>query len=120
MTDAERALWHLLRDRRLAGFKFRRQSPFKNYVLDFVCFDRKLVVELDGGQHSGSRSDQIRDAVLAADGFMVVRYWNNDVLRNAEGVLVDLLSRLRSLTPHPAPAPAVARTGATLSHRGRG
>ncbi|MEX2127478.1 MAG: DUF559 domain-containing protein [Xanthobacteraceae bacterium] len=95
LTDAERALWRLLRDRRLAGYKFRRQTPFKNYILDFVCYERRLVIEVDGGQHVDSQSDRVRDADLASEGFTVVRYWNSDVLANAEGVLVDLLARLR-------------------------
>jgi len=93
-TDAERKLWFLLRDRRLDGIKFRRQVPFKNYILDFVCFERKLVVEVDGGQHSDSLADRTRNELLRAEGFQVARYWNNDVLQNPEGVLSDLLDRL--------------------------
>jgi very-short-patch-repair endonuclease len=93
-TDAERELWFLLRDRRLDGVKFRRQVPFKNYILDFVCFERKLVVEVDGGQHGNSETDRSRDAALRAEGFQIARYWNNDLLRNREGVLMDLLARL--------------------------
>jgi very-short-patch-repair endonuclease len=93
-TDAEQKLWLLLRDRRLGGIKFRRQVPFENYILDFVCFDRKLVIEVDGGQHADSLSDKTRDAALKIEGFQVVRYWNNDVLKNPEGVLTDLLERL--------------------------
>ena len=93
-TDAEQKLWLLLRDRRLDGIKFRRQVPFRQYILDFVCFERKLVVEVDGGQHGDSETDARRDALLRAEGFQVARYWNNDVLRNPEGVLTDLLNRL--------------------------
>ena len=81
-------------DRRLDGIKFRRQVPFKSYTLDFVCFEQKLVVEVDGGQHGNSQTDRSRDALLRAEGFQVARYWNNDVLRNPEGVLTDLLNRL--------------------------
>ena len=66
-TDAERKFWFLLRDRRFDGIKFRRQAPFKNYILDFVCFERKLVVEVDGGQHSDSVGDRTRDALLRAE-----------------------------------------------------
>jgi very-short-patch-repair endonuclease len=95
-TDAERKLWFLLRDRHLGGAKFRRQQPFGPYILDFVCFERKLVVEIDGGQHDGSEADIFRDARLRAEGFNVLRYWNNDVLGNPEGVLTDLLERLAS------------------------
>lgn len=93
-TDAERKIWSPLRDRRLDGFKFRRQVPFGPYILDFVCFDRKLVIEVDGGQHAESRADEVRDARLQAKGFRVVRYWNADVLTNPDGVLTDLLERL--------------------------
>ena len=100
-TDAERKLWFLLRDRRLDGIKFRRQVPFKNYILDFVCFERKLVVEIDGGQHTDSGIDQVRDDFLRAEGFQVARYWNNDVLRNPEGILTDLLDRLARSDPSP-------------------
>jgi very-short-patch-repair endonuclease len=93
-TDAERKLWLLLRDRRLDGIKFRRQAPFGPYILDFVCFERKLVIEVDGGQHLESPTDKLRDERMAAEGFTVARYWNSDVLKNPEGVLTDLLARL--------------------------
>jgi very-short-patch-repair endonuclease len=93
-TDAERKLWLMLRDRRLDGIKFRRQVPFGSYILDFVCFERRLVIEVDGGQHADLMTDRLRDARLRAEGFRVVRYWNNDVLKNPEGVLTDLLERL--------------------------
>jgi len=93
-TDAERKLWFLLRDRRLDGAKFRRQVPLGPYILDFVCFERRLVIEVDGGQHAESATDIARDARLRAEGFEIVRYWNNDVLGNPEGVLTDLLQRL--------------------------
>ena len=95
-TDAERKLWFLLRDRRLDGIKFRRQVPFGPYVLDFVCFERGLVVEVDGGQHAESESDVKRDAYLRAEGFRTVRYWNTDVLKNPDGVLTDLLAQLEA------------------------
>ena len=99
-TDAERKIWLLLRDRRLDGMKFRRQVPFGPYILDFVCLERRLVVEIDGGQHADSKADTIRDARLQERGFRVVRYWNTDVLRNREGVLTDLLLQLvEPLTP---------------------
>jgi very-short-patch-repair endonuclease len=95
-TEAERKLWLLLRDRRLDGVKFRRQAPFGPYILDFVCLERRLVLEVDGGQHADSKSDRLRDARLRTEGFQVVRYWNNDVLKNPEGVLTDLLARLEA------------------------
>jgi very-short-patch-repair endonuclease len=100
-TDAERRLWLLLRDRRLDGIKFRRQVPFGPYILDFVCFERKVVIEVDGGQHGASEADKIRDARLRVEGFQVVRYWNNDVLKNPEGILTDLLARLEATYPSP-------------------
>ena len=93
-TDAEAAMWRLLRHRQLARFKFRRQVPFQNYVLDFVCFERRLVIEVDGGQHSTCINDERRDAALAAQGFRTVRYWNNDVLQNSSSVLEDIIAKL--------------------------
>jgi very-short-patch-repair endonuclease len=93
-TDAEAAMWHLLRDRRFSSVKFRRQVPFQDYILDFVCFDRKLVIEIDGSQHLDSKRDEERDAVLASEGFQVIRYWNNDVLQRRDAVLEDLFAKL--------------------------
>lgn len=93
-TDAEAAMWRLLRHRQLAHLKFRRQVPFQNYILDFVCFEERLVIEVDGGQHASSDRDEARDAVLIAEGFRTVRYWNNDVLQNPSSVLEDILAKL--------------------------
>ncbi len=93
-TEAEAAMWRLLRDRRLAPFKFRRQVPFQNYILDFVCFDKRLVVEIDGSQHASSPADVVRDGVLVREGFKIARYWNNDVLQQRSAVLEDILARL--------------------------
>jgi very-short-patch-repair endonuclease len=95
-TDAEAAVWRLLRDRRLSAFKFRRQVPFKNYILDFVCFERRLVIEINGSQHSGSQSDLSRAAALVSEGFETARYWNNDVLQQPVAVLEDILAKLRA------------------------
>jgi very-short-patch-repair endonuclease len=94
MTDAERRLWFLLRDRRLNGAKFRRQAPVGPYIADFVCLRRKVIVEADGGQHYGSAKDAIRDRWLTGEGYTVVRYSNLDILKNPEGVLMNLLSQL--------------------------
>ena len=91
-TDAERKLWLLLRVRRLAGCKFRRQVPIGSFIADFVSFTARLIV--DGGQHADSENDQQRDRWFAEQGFKVARYWNHDVLQNPDGVLTDLLSRL--------------------------
>jgi very-short-patch-repair endonuclease len=93
-TDAEARIWKLLRDRQLAKFKFRRQVPFQSFILDFVCFDRRLVIEVDGSQHASSTRDAARDAVLTSEGFRVVRYWNNDVLQRPSFVLEDILAKL--------------------------
>jgi very-short-patch-repair endonuclease len=93
-TDAEAAMWRLLRDRRLSAFKFRRQVPFKNYILDFVCFEKRLVIEIDGSQHADSQSDVTREAALSAENFSTARYWNNDVLQRPVAVLEDILAKL--------------------------
>jgi very-short-patch-repair endonuclease len=93
-TDAEARMWKLLRDRRLAQFKFRRQTPFQNFILDFVCFDPRLVIEIDGSQHASSERDPARDAALVAEGFQIARYWNNDVLQRPISVLEDILAKL--------------------------
>ena len=93
-TDAEAAMWRLLRDRRLSAYKLRRQVPFKSYILDFVCFEKRLVIEIDGSQHAESRSDAARDAALSAEGFSIARYWNNDVLQRPVAVQEDILAKL--------------------------
>jgi len=93
-TDAEAAMWRLLRDRRLALFKFRRQVPFHNVILDFVCFERRFIIEIDGSQHASSERDAARDAVLMAEGFRTVRYWNNDVWQQPSVVLEDIFAKL--------------------------
>jgi very-short-patch-repair endonuclease len=94
-TETERRLWYAIRNRRLGGFKFRRQVWLGEYIADFVCVERKLIVELDGGQHAQSREyDERRTAALQARGFRVVRYWNSEVLMNLDGVLDDLLKHL--------------------------
>ena len=94
-TDAERKLWFSLRDRRLGGFKFIRQDAIGPYVVDFVCRDKKLVVEVDGGQHAENPRDRARDATLGADGYQVLRFWNSEILTNAEGVLAVILAKLQ-------------------------
>jgi very-short-patch-repair endonuclease len=98
LTDAERKMWRLLRDRRLAGVKFRRQVPIGPFVANFASVEHGLVVELDGGQHAESAYDAQRDRFLAGEGWRVVRFWNNDVMQNSEGVLEMLLQAL-ALTP---------------------
>ena len=95
MTDAERRLWYRLRAHRFDGFKFKRQVPIGSYVVDFVCLNRKLVVEIDGGQHSDSSIDRYRDDWLKANGFRVLRFWNNDVLKSTDVVLEEILNALQ-------------------------
>ena len=87
-TNAERLLWMRLRGSRLRGYKFKRQQPLGLYIVDFICFEAKLVLELDGGQHADAEgADRSRDAWLQSQGFRVLRLWNNDVLQNIDGVL---------------------------------
>ena len=97
-TDAEQIMWRLLRDRRLGGVKFRRQVPIGPFVADFACIAQRVVVELDGGQHSDNASDVRRDAYLKAEGWRVLRFWNNDAMRNREGVL-ETICDAAALTP---------------------
>ncbi len=92
MAEAEKQLWYLLRERYLNGFKFRRQQPIGKYVADFVCFENKLVIEIDGGQHMESRiEDNKRDEWLRKEGYRVLRFWNNDILENREAVISKIL-----------------------------
>ena len=93
-TDAESKLWQAIRGRQLANAKFRRQAPLGGYVADFVCLEARLIVELDGGQHS-PEVDAGRTAFLEAQGFRLIRFWNNDVLSNTEGVLQLIEAELR-------------------------
>lgn len=103
-TDAEALLWSRLRDRRLDGWKFRRQAPVDRYIVDFLCVDAKLVIELDGGQHTAT-TDEARTRVIEACGYLVIRFWNNDVLTNMDGVLLTIVDAMRAGTPHPSPLP---------------
>jgi very-short-patch-repair endonuclease len=105
-TDAERALWFRLRDRRLNGMKFRRQMPIKSYVVDFCCESARLVIELDGGHHAERGDlDAKRTADLEAYGYLVLRFWNNDVLSNISGVLETIATIASQEPPHPNPLP---------------
>ncbi len=107
-TDAERLLWRYLRNSQLAGVKFRRQQPIENYIVDFVAFAPRLVIELDGGQHAKTRRyDEKRDACLRRNKFVVLRFWNHEVFDNIEGVL-EVIARQcgESTTPTPRPPPA--------------
>ncbi|MEZ0218734.1 endonuclease domain-containing protein [Tardiphaga sp. 1201_B9_N1_1] len=95
-TDAETKLWHRIRNRQVGGFKFARQEAIGPYICDFVCREQRLVIEVDGGQHLESKRDEIRDTYLRAEGYGVVRFWNNDVLSNIDGVLMLLDQALRA------------------------
>ena len=98
-TDAERVLWRLLRNRQLAGWKFRRQAPIGRYVVDFVCFENQLIVEVDGGQHQArARADAKRTKWLTSQGFRVIRYWNNQVLTETSAVQEAVLAALEART----------------------
>ena len=89
-TDAEILLWRYLRSKQLEGMKFRRQQPIGRYVVDFVCFEKKIIIEVDGGQHSvETEKDKERDEWFKSQGFKVLRFWNNEVLANTQGVLED-------------------------------
>jgi very-short-patch-repair endonuclease len=97
LTDAERRLWSRLRGRQLDGCRFRRQAPLGPYVVDFVCFAARLVIEVDGGQHSSrAEEDAERSSWLEANGFHVLRFWNNEVHGNLEGVLETIRRALQN------------------------
>jgi heme b synthase len=102
-TDAEKLLWKHLKSKQLAHTKFRRQQPIGNYIVDFISLDNKLVIELDGGQHAeDKKKDQERDRWLISQGFKVLRFWNNDVLKNIEGVLESIME---NISPSPNLSP---------------
>ncbi|WCM27806.1 DUF559 domain-containing protein [Sphingomonas sp. QA11] len=108
-TEAERALWQVLRNKRLAGWKFKRQQPIDPYIVDSVCFAARLIVEADGSRHLESTCDTLRDDWLRAQGFRLLRFWNNDILKNPEGVLTSILVALegdeRGIEPVSSPPP---------------
>jgi very-short-patch-repair endonuclease len=110
-TDAESLLWRHLRNRNLNGHKFSRQEPVGRFVADFICRRKKLIVELDGGQHTEQVArDSARTAALTAAGYQVIRFWNNDVLANIEGVVMEIGRVLDGLSPpHPGPLPVGER-----------
>jgi very-short-patch-repair endonuclease len=100
-TDAEKILWRALRER-LPLYKFRRQHPIGNRIADFACPEKKLVIELDGSQHSDEQeADDRRTAELAAHGYRVIRFWNNDVTENLVSVLDTIYRELETAPPHP-------------------
>jgi very-short-patch-repair endonuclease len=103
MTDAERKLWQRLRGEQL-GVKFRRQHPFEGYILDFVCLECRLVIEVDGSQHADAAArDAVRTDVLERAGFRVVRFWNNEVLAQTDAVVACILHELNPSPSCPSP-----------------
>jgi len=105
-TDAERRLWYYLRDRRLSGYRFRRQALLGRFVVDFVCVRARLIVELDGEHHIDCLLEDLeRTQALAQSGFRVIRFWNDEVLQRTEAVLESILEALIQACPHPNPLP---------------
>src|SRR5262245_14765911 len=95
LTDAEQRLWQKLRRRQVGGVKFRRQQPIGEFIVDFVCFERRVIVEVDGGQHAEQRKyDEQRTRWLESKGYRVLRFWNNDVLAHTDAVAQALLDAL--------------------------
>jgi len=108
MTDAEKVLWAALRGRQFSGYKFRRQHPFADYILDFVSLTLKLIIEVDGGQHCSQEAyDEARTNVLESAGFRVLRFWNNEVLKETESVREKIWNTIQELSlPSPSqPSP---------------
>lgn len=102
LTDAERMLWQQLRANRLAHFKFKRQQPIGRYIVDFVCFEAKLIIELDGSQHQENQEkDAFRDNWLKSQGFKVLRFWNNEWMQNQAECLETILAELTGSHPLP-------------------
>jgi very-short-patch-repair endonuclease len=108
MTDAEKRIWYHLRAHRLNGASFRRQVPVGAYIVDFVCLDARLIVEIDGGQHADSRNDRARDLWLCSQRFVVLRFWNHDVLANTKGVVEQINQALSTSLP---PSLTLSRKG---------
>ena len=106
MTDAERLLWRSLRDRQIGGWKFRRQHPIRPFIVDFVCVERKLIIEVDGGQHASEvQEDASRSSCLRKKGYRILRFWNNQVLKETEAVLDMIIAALDDDTPSPRLSP---------------
>jgi|SRR3990172_3407627 len=103
-TRTESLLWRHLRLKQVQGFKFRRQAQVDNYIVDFICFERRLVIEVDGGQHAEAKTDKQRDSWFQENGFRVLRFWNNEVLNNIEGVM-DVIREELLHSPSPQSPP---------------
>ncbi len=110
LTDAEQRLWYHLRAHRFMGRKFKRQKPIGRYVVDFVCLEEKLIIELDGGQHAENvEYDHERDSWLRNEGYTVLRFWNNELMNEMEGVLERIRLALIHETLSPGPSPVNGR-----------
>jgi very-short-patch-repair endonuclease len=105
MTDAEKKLWSVLRSKQLNGMKFRRQHPYENFILDFVCLESKLIIEIDGGQHQETiKQDAARTQALEKAGFCVLRFWNHEVLQELEAVVIKIeQTEMNPSSPQPSP-----------------
>ena len=102
MTDAERLLWRYLRNRQVGGCKFRRQHPVGSFIVDFVCIEKRLIIELDGSQHAFSiASDVERTNYLKEEGYRVMRFWNNEVLQETDAVLSAIRDKIKPSSPLP-------------------
>ena len=111
-TDAEQLLWNRLRMKQMEGLKFRRQQPIDNYLVDFVCFENRIIIEVDGGQHAEENNkDRERDTYLQRCGFKILRFWNNEVLQNING---DLVVIRESCLSHPPLNPLPSREGKVI------
>jgi very-short-patch-repair endonuclease len=102
-TPAEQKLWYLLRNKQLVNLKFRRQTPIGRYIVDFVCFEKKIIVEADGSQHANSKSDLTRDKFLRQEGFIVLRFWNTEILKNPNGIM-EMIYQTAVKIPSPNPS----------------
>jgi len=112
-TKQEEILWYFLRNRNLNGYKFRRQHPVEHFIADFACLEANLIIELDGGQHNEDKSikyDDARSKFLESKGFKIIRFWNNEINENLEGVLESILNNLTERCLHPNPLPEVEGT----------
>lgn len=114
-TDAENRLWYVLRNRSLGGWKFVRQFPVGPYIADFACREAALIVEIDGSQHADNEKDLSRTTFLNSEGYGVLRFWNNEVMDNRDGVLEAILRTIDG-----SPSPDLRFAPATLSPSGRG
>ncbi len=121
-TDAEKRLWSILRNKRLSGYKFKRQAILDWYIVDFVNFEHRIIVEADGSQHADSKYDERRDAYLKAQGFTILRFWNSDALKESKAVTETIWCALQSPPPLPSaalrlpPSPARGEELESCSH----